>query len=87
MISRSLTVGNSVDFLKAGGMICFERVGDRLTFSVNVTHMKEAGVMVSSKLLAIARKVEGKDKSGASLDLSLPQSVYSHQGPIAPVKP
>jgi hypothetical protein len=52
-----LTVGETRDFLSAGGMLSFSFQDDSLQFEVNLVAAGEAHLRVSSKLLALARRV------------------------------
>jgi hypothetical protein len=52
-----LTVGETPDFLSAGGMLSFSFQNDLLRFEVNLVAANEAHLRVSSKLLALARRV------------------------------
>jgi YfiR/HmsC-like len=52
-----LTVGETRDFLSAGGMLTFSFHDDSLQFEVNLVAADEAHLRVSSKLLALARRV------------------------------
>jgi YfiR/HmsC-like len=54
-----LTVGDAPTFLAQGGAIRFVRTGDRLRFDVNIAAAARARLDISSKLLRVARKVEG----------------------------
>jgi hypothetical protein len=54
-----LTVGDAPTFLAQGGAIRFVRTGDRLRFDVNIAAAVRARLEISSKLLRVARKVEG----------------------------
>jgi hypothetical protein len=54
---RVLTVGETSDFLKAGGAVCFSFEKDALQFEVNLTAASGAGLKMSSRLLALARRV------------------------------
>ena len=52
-----LTVGESPEFLKAGGMINFVIEGRRVRFDVNRASAERAGLQLSSRLLGVARNV------------------------------
>jgi hypothetical protein len=52
-----LTVGETPDFLSVGGMLSFSFKNDSLQFEVNLVAVNEAHLRVSSKLLALARRV------------------------------
>jgi hypothetical protein len=52
-----LTIGETSDFLGAGGMLSFSFQNDSLKFEVNLAAVNEAHLRASSKLLALARRV------------------------------
>jgi hypothetical protein len=52
-----LAVGESDDFLAAGGVIAFTMEGNKLRFSVNVAAGERAQLKLSSQLLKLARRV------------------------------
>jgi hypothetical protein len=52
-----LTVGETESFLAEGGMIQFVMVEQTVRFDVNVAAANQVGLKVSSRLLAVARKV------------------------------
>jgi hypothetical protein len=54
-----LTVGESEDFLTKGGAIGFVLAERRVTFDINVANAKRGGLSMSSRLLQVARKLEG----------------------------
>jgi hypothetical protein len=60
-----LTVGESLDFLAAGGIITFDFDHEILQFEVNLQAAQNARLKISSRLLALARRVVGAsgDKS------------------------
>ncbi len=55
-----LTVGESPDFLRRGGMIAFVVDGGRVRFDVNLPAASMRGLSMSSRLLQVARLVVGK---------------------------
>jgi hypothetical protein len=55
--AETLTVGETTDFLSAGGMLSFSFQNDSLQFEVNLVAANEAHLQLSSKLLALARRV------------------------------
>ena len=55
-----LTVGESPDFLRRGGMIAFVIDGGRVRFDVNAPAATTRGLTLSSRLLQVARSVIGK---------------------------
>jgi hypothetical protein len=58
-----LTVGETTDFLSAGGALSFYFEDRSLQFEVNLLAMNEAHLHVSSRLLALARRVVGKTEA------------------------
>jgi hypothetical protein len=76
-----LTVGETPDFLSAGGMLSFSFQNDLLRFEVNLVAANEAHLRFSSKLLALARRVVSKpvhrmdDRTGKRIQtVSLPEN-------------
>jgi len=53
----TLTVGETTDFLSAGGMLSFLFQNESLQFEVNLAAANEAHLQVRSKLLALAHRV------------------------------
>jgi hypothetical protein len=53
-----LTVSETVEFVRQGGAINFYLEGNKLRFEVNLSAVKAANLVVSSKLLRLARIVE-----------------------------
>jgi len=53
-----LTVGETSNFLKSGGMIQFQPSGERIHLSINLKSAKGSGLIISSKLLSIAEVIE-----------------------------
>jgi hypothetical protein len=53
-----LTVGEGENFLKEGGMIAFVLENHRVRFSINRQATRNAALILSSRLLAVARSVE-----------------------------
>ncbi len=52
-----LTVGETPDFLAAGGAVAFSVQSDALQFEVDLVHANKAHLRISSRLLALARRV------------------------------
>lgn len=52
-----LTVGDSPEFARQGGMIGFSMEGSRVRFTVNLTAAQAAGLMLQSELLRVAAGV------------------------------
>jgi hypothetical protein len=60
-----LTVGDCEEFLETGGMIRLKVEEKRLRFDVNLEAIGARGLVVSSKLLALASEVRGaEDRAG-----------------------
>lgn len=57
--SPLLTIGSGSDALQRGAMIQLQIENARLVFSVNVEPARAAGLQISSKLLRLARSVQG----------------------------
>ena len=55
-----LTIGGAPGFFRAGGMIAFARQDDRVVFDANLPAIRSAGLELSAKVLALARRVEGR---------------------------
>jgi hypothetical protein len=58
-----LTVGETMDFLSAGGMLSFSFQNGTLQFDVNLVAANEAHLRVSSRLLVLARRVLNNPES------------------------
>ena len=56
---RVLTIGESPDFLREGGIINLLLVGRRVRFEVNPDAAARAGLRLSSQLLQLAVAVRG----------------------------
>lgn len=54
---RALTVGETPDFLEAGGMVALLTDGKAPAFEVNLEAVEAARLKLSSRLLALARRV------------------------------
>lgn len=52
-----LTVGETGDFLKAGGIINFMDIENKIYFEINATKAKDEKMKISSNLLKLAKKV------------------------------
>ena len=55
--ASTLTVGETSDFLDAGGAVAFSVKGETLQFEVNLPHANRAHLRISSHMLALARRV------------------------------
>ncbi|MFZ0639613.1 MAG: YfiR family protein [Candidatus Acidiferrales bacterium] len=60
--SPVLTVGETDDFVKEGGMIGFFIENDKIRFDINLQSAEHAKLRISSRLLLLARKVIGNQK-------------------------
>jgi hypothetical protein len=58
--TSTLTVGESDGFASGGGCIGFYAEGRKIRFGINLHAVERAGLKVSSKLLRLARVIEGK---------------------------
>jgi hypothetical protein len=52
-----LTIGETENFLDAGGIIRFIKEGEKVAFGVNLIAAKKAGIQVSSQVLRLAKRV------------------------------
>lgn len=59
-----LTVGDSPDFLKDGGMIQFVIENHHVRFAVNLNSVRKAHLALSSQLLRVALYVKGQPQPG-----------------------
>jgi hypothetical protein len=57
-----LTVGDGASFLEQGGAIRFVLDNNRVRFDISTVAMQRSGLRVSSKLLRVARSVEGETR-------------------------
>ena len=62
--SPILTVGESEDFIRQGGMIGFGLQDSRICFDVNLQAARRANLKISSRLLLLAKSVTGDSKPG-----------------------
>lgn len=58
-----LTIGETPNFARRGGVINFILVDDKVRFEVNVEAAKQADINISSRLLALAKIVPATDGS------------------------
>jgi hypothetical protein len=63
-----LTVGETEDFLDAGGIVTFIPGTKKLVFDVNQKVCEQEGLKISSKVLRLARKVIGDKASDFDID-------------------
>ena len=61
-----LTVGETPDFLAAGGAVSFQFQNEVLQFEVNLNNANEAHLKLSSRMLALARRVVNKTAEAKS---------------------
>jgi len=61
-----LTFGETPDFLSAGGALSFSFLNEALQFEVNLVAANDAHLRVSSRLLALARRVVNNPESSKS---------------------
>jgi len=54
---QSVTIGESRQFIKQGGMINFVHKGSNIRFEINADAFKKAGLIISSQVLRIADRV------------------------------
>ena len=52
-----LTVGETPDFLNAGGVLTFESVANRIGFSINLEACKTQGIRFKASVLKLAKRV------------------------------
>jgi hypothetical protein len=57
-----LTVGESEDFVQAGGMIGFFLEDNKVRFEINLNATERAKLKISARLLALAKTVIGSPK-------------------------
>jgi hypothetical protein len=57
--TQVLTIGAASGFAAAGGMLGLVREGDRVVFEANAAAVRRSGVVVSARVLALARRVDG----------------------------
>jgi hypothetical protein len=61
-----LTVGETPEFLRAGGVVSFSTQRGKLEFDVNLDAANRAHLRISSRLLALARRVVTGEETGRS---------------------
>ncbi len=59
--SPVLTVGDAEDFARLGGMINFRVEENKVRFEINPAAATRAGLRISSRLLGVARVIQGGD--------------------------
>jgi len=59
-----LTVGDSDDFINAGGMIRFTEVGQRVRFEINPDAAERVSLRISSRLLRVADIARPRSRAG-----------------------
>jgi len=50
-----LTVGENMQFIKDGGMIAIEKVAGKMQLNINLSIIKQSGLVVSSRILKLAK--------------------------------
>ncbi len=50
-----LTLGENIDFLKSGGMVALTKVDDKITLNINLQNVKNAKLIISSRILKLAQ--------------------------------
>jgi hypothetical protein len=55
-----LTVGEDEPFARAGGIINFVLKNGKVRLAINLIPARKAGLVISSKVLAVADEVKGK---------------------------
>ena len=58
-----LTVGENIDFLDAGGMVCLLKKEGNIKMGVDVDSAARAGLVMNSRLLSVAAVVRGGRKT------------------------
>ncbi len=53
-----LTIGENIDFLQSGGMIGLENINGKIKLIINLPNLKQANLIISSRLLKLARIVD-----------------------------
>lgn len=54
----TLTLGDGRAFVSGGGMVGLVRTGNQIRFEVNLRSAREAGVVISSRLLRLAARIQ-----------------------------
>jgi hypothetical protein len=60
------TVGETSEFLDAGGMVTFSNQDEFIRFDVNLGEANKAHLKISSRLLVLARRVVNQAESAKS---------------------
>lgn len=53
-----LTIGEEVEFIKTGGMVSIQIIGDKPTITINLKTAKAANLMISARVLKIATVIQ-----------------------------
>jgi len=61
--SPTLTVGDGREFLGLGGMVAFVNVDQTIRFEIDAAAVRRAGLLISSRVLALATRVTGEPPS------------------------
>jgi YfiR/HmsC-like len=78
--ASTLTVGETPDFLTSGGAVSFSLQQDSLAFEVNLDAVDEAHLRISSKLLALAKRVLNPKKAAQNQN----EPTHQSRAPSAP---
>lgn len=68
-----LSVGDSEEFIDAGGVIALIERDNRLQFDINLAAARRANLKISAQLLKLARKVRDNDKNMADKNVGEPR--------------
>jgi len=60
-----LTLGETEEFVRAGGMVALVNTGDHIRLEVNLEAVQAAGIRISSRVLDLATIVRPSGKGGA----------------------
>lgn len=52
-----LTIGDDIEFAKAGGMVALQKVDGKIQLNINLTAVKQTGLVISSRILKLANIV------------------------------
>jgi len=53
-----LTIGENMEFIKAGGMVGLEKINGKIQLTINLPNIKQSDLVISSRLLKIANIVD-----------------------------
>ena len=57
-----LTIGENLDFVRSGGMVALETVDGKIQLNINLDSLKQSGLVISSRILKLARIIQESDK-------------------------